>query len=107
MERVLIKLWIDDKQQPPAGYDVWLRSVEEAKLCIGVSEDIKKLNKIELIDIDADAGEYTTDGGNYIELLKWLESRHRNYTIKIHSNDNDVVDSMREIIKRNGWKEIV
>ena len=31
--------------------------------------------KIELISIDHDAGEYFNDGGDYIEFLKWLEAR--------------------------------
>ena len=40
---------------------------------------------IELIDIDHDAGDFRSDGGDYIKLLDWLEKTDRNYPIRIHS----------------------
>jgi hypothetical protein len=101
-----MKLWIDDVRQPPVGYDVWLRSVEEARLYIGVSEKIKELKKVELIDIDHDAGEYAYDGGDYIKLLDWLEETGRNYPIRIHSMNPVGVENMRRIIQKNGWTEV-
>ena len=60
-----MKLWIDDVRQAPNMY-IWLRSVDEAKECIEfleehlamVSEELRPFsnNRIELIDIDHDAG---------------------------------------------------
>jgi hypothetical protein len=99
-----MKLWIDDVRPAPEGY-VWLRSVEEAKVCIGVATDIQN-KSIELIDIDHDAGDYANDGGDYIKLLDWLEETGRNYPIRIHSMNPVGVVNMRAIIQRNGWKEV-
>jgi hypothetical protein len=62
--------------------------------------------RIELIDIDHDAGEYVKDGGDYIKLLDWLEETGRNYPIRIHSANPVGVANMRAIIEKNGWKEI-
>lgn len=93
-----MKLWIDDVRPAPDGYK-WLRSVEEARVFIGVAADIKK-QTIELIDMDHDAGEYASDGGDYIKLLDWLEETGRNYPIRIHSMNPVGVANMRAIIKK-------
>ena len=61
---------------------------------------------IDLIDIDHDAGDYASDGGDYIKLLDWLEETDRNYPIRIHSANPVGVQNMRRIIERNGWKEV-
>ena len=65
-----------------------------------------KRREIELIDIDHDAGDYASDGGDYIRLLDWLEETGRNYTIRIHSANPVGVENMRRIIQRNNWKEV-
>ena len=95
-----MKLWIDDVRPAPEGY-YWLRTVIDAKFLINTIGD-----QIELIDIDHDAGDYVSDGGHYIKLLEWLEETGRNYPIHIHSNNQINLLWMREIIKRNGWKEV-
>lgn len=106
-----MKLWIDSVRPAPDGY-VWCKSVDEAKHRIRRScEELinnPKLDyyKIELIDIDHDAGDYTSDGGDYIKLLDWLEETGRNYPIHIHSQNPVGVANMRRIIERNGWKEL-
>lgn len=66
----------------------------------------KPLNKILVIDIDHDAGDYAKDGGDYIKLLDWLEETGRNYPIRIHSQNPVGVQNMRRIIQKNGWIEI-
>ena len=109
-----MKLWIDDVRPAPEGY-VWCKSVNEAKRVI---QSIKhhycdpltgeaKWHRIELIDIDHDAGDYAQYGGDYIKLLDWLEETGRNYPIRIHSMNPVGVENMRRIIQRNGWKEII
>ena len=98
-----MKLWIDDVRPAPEGY-VWAQSVMMAQAVIKVEE--KEGNKIELIDIDHDAGDFVTDGGDYIKLLDWLEETGRNYPIHIHSMNPVGVENMRRIIQRNGWKEV-
>jgi hypothetical protein len=59
-----------------------------------------------LIDLDHDAGDYASDGGDYIRLLDWLEETGRNYPIRIHSMNSVGVANMRAIIQRNNWKEV-
>ena len=99
-----MKLWVDDVRPAPEGY--WLaQSVSQAKLAIQMVEDSSEL--VELIDIDHDAGEYANDGGDYINLLNWLEETNRNYPIKIHSMNPVGRENMRAIIRRNGWTEVM
>ena len=122
-----MKLWIDDVRPAPEGY-IWCKSVYNARITIEEAEHLKEYhtNKIsphrlngnlkhvrkvqhytiELIDIDHDAGDYASDGGDYIKLLDWLEETGRNYPIRIHSQNPVGVQNMRRIIERNGWKEV-
>ena len=113
-----MKLWIDDVRPAPEGY-VWCKSVNNAKAQIEAVDYTNFFNhlpndptpnyediKIELIDIDHDAGDYAHLGGDYIRLLDWLEETGRNYPIRIHSQNPVGVQNMRRIIERNGWKEI-
>ena len=99
-----MKLWIDDVRPAPEGY-VWRKSVNEA---IDLLSDLINfgIDDIEVIDIDHDAGDYYSDGGDYIKLLDWLEETGRNYPIRIHSQNPVGVENMRRIIQRNGWKEV-
>ena len=123
-----MKLWVDDARQAPEGY-IWVRSVNDAMVQIMMAEErvdryIKeqevsksddpkcynlriKLRSVQLIDIDHDAGEYSNAGGDYINLLNWLEETGRNYPIRIHSMNPVGVQNMRAIIMKNGWKEII
>ena len=100
-----MKIWIDDIRPIPKGYGAWCMSVNAAKLYIQTCEN--NSIKIELIDLDHDAGEYATDGGDYINLLNWLEETGRRYPIKIHSMNPVGIENMRRIIKRNKWDEIL
>ena len=99
-----IKLWIDDIRPAPKGY-IWCKSVNEAKKYISYFE-FRALRKIELIDIDHDAGNYANEGGDYIKLLDWLEEIGLSYPIRIHSMNVVGVQNMRAIIQKNNWKEI-
>ena len=105
-----MKLWVDDCRTPPKGY-YWCKSVNEAKRVIEKSEDymlhtLTDSFNIELIDIDHDAGDFASDGGDYIKLLDWLEETGRIYTIHIHSMNVVGVQNMKAIIQRNGWEEV-
>lgn len=101
-----MKIWIDDIRPAPQGY-LWTKSVKYARDLI---EFYIKKNDLEVIDIDHDAGEYNDAawGGDYINVLKWLERKQFNYPIKIHIHSmNPVgVQNMRAIIEHNGWEEI-
>ena len=103
-----MRLWIDDVRPAPEGY-VWCLSVDAAKVWIKhIEEGVMRFGTpgIELIDIDHDAGDFASDGGDYIKLLDWLEETGRNYHIHIHSANPVGVQNMRRIIQRNGWKEV-
>ena len=126
-----MKLWIDDVRPAPEGY-ICFKSVNEAKSNIEAIEQERdafvekaqyQLNhhdlqgfisflgmasrrEIEVIDIDHDAGNYASDGGDYIKLLDWLEETGRNYPIHIHSMNPVGIENMRRIIQRNGWVEV-
>lgn len=107
-----MKLWIDDIRPAPEGY-VWCKSVNQAKCHL---KNALYWGTLELIDIDHDAGDYKDDGGDYIELLNWLEDLYYNFNlicrdwdiikIHIHSMNPVGVENMRRIIHRNGWKEM-
>lgn len=110
----MIKLWIDDVRPAPEGY-VWCKSVNEAKRSIYAEEclyrshwmdHVADTDIISIIDIDHDAGDYASDGGDYIHLLDWLEETGRNYPIRIHSMNPVGVANIRAIIEHNGWKEV-
>lgn len=108
-----MKLWIDDVRPAPDGY-IWIKSVRLAKFAITKYEGMAKRAEqnglkpyiLDIIDIDHDAGDYASDGGDYIELLNWLEETGRNYPIRIHSMNPVGVENMRAIIRRNGWTEV-
>lgn len=104
-----MKLWIDDIRVAPDGY-FWCRSVNEAISTIELVEYLETLRPdkriIEIINIDHDAGDFASEGGDYIKLLDWLEETGRNYPIHIHSMNVVGVENMRRIIQRNGWKEV-
>ena len=112
-----MKLWIDDMRPAPEGY-VWCKSVYDAIDCIMkretrlknlddvLSDKRKEELSIQLIDLDHDAGDYANQGGDYINLLNWLEETGRNYPIRIHSMNPVGVENMRRIIQRNGWTEV-
>lgn len=107
-----IKLWIDDSRPAPKGY-IWLQTVNQTKRfiegCIWdecANGPIDFQNQIELISLDHDAGRYAACGGDYVEILNWLEETGRSYPIHIHSMNVVGVENMRRIIQKNNWKEI-
>ena len=101
---MVLRIWIDDVRPAPDEY-IWCQSVNNAINVIEYWDDFMGV-KIELIDIDHDAGDYVELGGDYIKLLDWLEETGRSYPIRIHSMNPVGRENMRAIIQRNGWKEI-
>lgn len=103
-------LWVDDLRNPPnrpGEQYVIARSVNEAKYYIELGEF-----DFAYIDLDHDAGIYAPDGGDYINLLNYIEAKchegkyHMTYPVRIHSFNPVGVINMRAIINRNGWEEI-
>ena len=103
----MIKIWIDDIRTPPSDEWVWIKSVDDAITEIIYDElNVEYVGEIYLISLDHDAGDYASNGGDYIKFLDWLEETDRNYPIHIHSMNPVGVENMRRIIRRNGWTEI-
>lgn len=114
-----MKIWVDDIRPAPDGY-VWYKSVNQVIKAIEEFENAVENYldewdfpppeiwdmKIELLDLDHDAGDYFSDGGDYIKILDWMEETGRNYPIHIHSMNSVGVENMRRIIRKNNWKEI-
>lgn len=107
-----MKLWIDDCRPAPEGYE-WCKSVKEAKkkiiecLTIGIMLQQEPPLPLEILDMDHDAGDYYSDGGDFIEILKWFEKTKTPCpSIRIHSMNPVGVENMRRIIQKNGWREI-
>lgn len=101
-----MKLWIDDLREPPVGY-IWVKSVNQAKAAINHYKRNMTDDSI-IIDIDHDAGDYAFDGGDYINLLNWLERENivdTSYVFRLHSMNPVGIQNMRNIIKSNKWKE--
>jgi hypothetical protein len=100
----MIKIWIDDIRTPPSKEWIWLKSVNAAKRFIAYKSSLGGFDM--LLSVDHDAGDYASDGGDYIKILDWLEETGRNYPIHIHSMNPVGAANMRAIIKRNGWREV-
>lgn len=103
-----MKIWVDDIRPAPHGY-IECRSVNEARdtiLMLELYATVNEAYRVELINIDHDAGDFSSNGGDFIKLLDWLEESGRNYPIHIHTMNPVGAENMRRIIQRNGWKEV-
>ena len=104
-----MKLWIDDMRKPPCENWIHCKTVNEAKAAINAYERNMGDDTI-IIDLDHDAGDYASGGGDYIKLLDWLEAKNivdTGYFFHIHSMNPVGVQNMRAIIQKNKWQEIV
>lgn len=119
-------LWVDDLRDPPnhLGEEYFIvNSVNEAKRVIEMAKTeahferwengacVERRQGFDIIDLDHDAGVYAPDGGDYINILNYLEelahNGHKiNFKFRIHSFNPVGVVNMRAIIERNGWEEI-
>ena len=70
--------------------------------------NIKAWGKLEILDLDHDAGDYSQYGGDYVKILDYMEKHNiNNILIHIHSANTVGVENMRRIIKRNDWTEVI
>lgn len=109
----MIKIWVDDERPAPEGYDIECHSVNEALVILGYFyyESPAFLE----ISLDHDAGEFVTDGGDYINILKalsqpWARFLFTNaYPLRVHFHSaNPVgVKNMRAIVEKCPWMEEV
>lgn len=104
-----MKLWVDDVRQPPSEDWIWVQSVAQAIPAIAYMYERNMHDDTITIDLDHDAGDFVKYGGDYIEILKWLEREgivDTGYFFHIHSMNPVGVQNMRAIIQHNGWREI-
>ena len=112
---IALKLWVDDLRVPPAGWR-WAKSVHEAKTClcqmVRLTDNGDKYFNVDVISLDHDAGNYAFAGGDYINILNWLEEKSEEWNIvkmpkfNLHSKNVVGVQNMRAIIEHNGWVEV-
>lgn len=103
-----MKLWIDDIRQPPSNDWLWTMRVDQAITAIKMYER-NIHDDIIIIDLDHDAGDFVKYGGDYIEILNWLEREgivDTGYFFHLHSQNVVGVENMRRIIEHNGWRFI-
>ena len=103
-----MKLWIDDMRQPPADDWIWVKTTNQAIAAINQYERNMNDDTI-MINLDHDAGDFVNDGGDYIQILNWLEKNRivdTGYFFHIHSMNPVGIQNMRAIIRYNRWKEI-
>ena len=105
-----MKIWIDDIRPAPEGY-VWCKSVNEVIDTIdtiGLSDEYFDL-PITLVDMDHDAGDYASDGGDYIKFLDYCEEcwgKDLPFDIRIHSMNPVGRQNMLAICQKNNWKVV-
>lgn len=102
-----MKIWVDDIRPIPDGY-IGFKSTNSALRYI-----IKNVKDIELIDLDHDSGDFQSDGGDYINIVRELERltivRNIDFShikFKFHSANPVGVQNMRNIIQKNNWIEV-
>lgn len=92
-----MKLWVDDVREAPIGY-IWCKSVNQAK------EAISANGIPEVIDFDHDAGDYASDGGDFIRLMDWMEENNISCSVCIHTMNPVGRQQMIAIARKNNWK---
>ena len=92
------KIWVDDLRPAPKGY-IHFMTVKDT---IDFLSQID-LSLVEVLDIDHDAGDYFSYGGDYIKILDWLEEKGYSIPISIHSGNAVGIRNMMRIIEKNGW----
>lgn len=99
-----MKIWIDDVRVEPRDY-VRCYSVNEA---IQLIDNCRKTGEaIEVIAIDHDAGDYEKQGGDYMNVMNWLEAEgFKDMKIFILTSNSVARRTYQAIIRVNGWIEL-
>ena len=99
------KIWVDDIREMPEDYDYHIESVWEF-ICL---ECGLEYDDMILIDLDHDAGDYEDMGGDYIQILRYMERMVPDHWVKthcvfrIHTANPPARQMMLNIIERNEW----
>lgn len=101
-----VKLWVDDLREAPPGFRRFRTVVEFIDWC----HARQTVSDVALLDLDFDAGEYVEEGGNYSNVLKYLERcRVPGVVVHVHSSNITGAAEIRKVISRNkenGWREV-
>ncbi len=107
IEKKVVKVWVDDIRPKPVDYDVALHSVNDVIVYLNV---IRSNAVSILLDLDHDAGDFISDGGDYVRILDWIEETKFisanpdiHLMFRIHSANLVGRENMRCIIEKNGW----
>lgn len=101
-ENIKTKLWVDDERLPPADW-IWLKTVNDVIAFLqnnSTDEDI-------LISLDHDSGDFYQCGGDYINILNYLEAHEINadrLIFHLHTMNPVGRQNMQRIIEHNGWR---
>ena len=99
-------LWVDDIRTPLCDDWFHVRSVNQAKAAIRAYER-NMWDEHLIIDLDHDTGDSVTDGGDYIEILNWLEENNlpdSTYIFHLHTMNPVGRENMERVIRKNGWR---
>ena len=110
----MIKIWVDDERAMPDGYDYQSFTVDNT---IALIKNACYFNDTLEVSLDHDAGDYAWGGGDYINILEYLEETcfmdiiwhnyvRDNITFHIHTANPVGRANMRRIIQKNGWREV-
>lgn len=100
----MLKVWIDDMRPAPSEEYTHLATTSWAINFIKIYK-----NNITELNLDHDAGDFQCYGGDYINILNWMEQYEEatgtrfTFTIKLHTMNPVARDNMMRIIKRRGW----
>lgn len=97
------KYWIDDERPAPDGSYVHLHSVfEMTDELAWLKDSAPKWLKVGVIDLDHDAGEYAHLGGDYIEILNYMEENDLKFPVAFHTMNPVGRANMERIAKKMG-----
>lgn len=100
----MLKVWIDDMRPAPSEEYIHFYTVSWAINFIKIYK-----NNITELNLDHDAGNFQCYGGDYINILNWMEEYEETtgikftFAIKLHTMNSVARDNMMRIIKRRGW----
>lgn len=89
---------------PTNGY-IHCKTVDGAKELIEQHEQ-EGQERITLIDMSYRAGPYKKFGGDYIELLHWLNESGRDYPVKLHGDTPYYRSKLRKFLQEYGFQEV-
>ena len=107
----MLYIWVDDIRDITNDDKVWNRFKSVNDTINFIRHRYKEGYTNFYLDLDHDAGNYVEDGGDYINILTYLETyinmghmRNLNITCHFHSMNPVGIQNMKAICEKNGWK---